>query len=107
MAAIWTGYDQPERIYTSGNPAARIYKTIMRPVHEGLAWKDFPWPYIGGDTGIFGQLAIEEEPAEEFIIEGGGDDYVPSDEPAPVVPDSPGGGDGGGDGGDDEIVIIG
>ena len=107
VAAIWTGYDQPERIYTSGNPAARIYKTIMRPVHEGLAWKDFPWPYIGGDTGIFGQLAIEEEPAEEFIIEGGGDDYVPSDEPAPVVPDSPGGGDGGGDGGDDEIVIIG
>ena len=97
VAAVWTGFDQPERMYVSGNPAAQIFKKIMRPIHEGLAWKDFPWPYIGGDTGIFGDLAEEEDPQEEFIIDGGDDGggYVPP----PSTPDD------GGSGG--EIIIVG
>jgi len=65
VAAVWTGYDQPERIYTSGNPAARLFKTIMRPIHEGLEYKDFTWPYLGGDTYIFGDLNDELEEQEE------------------------------------------
>lgn len=52
-AAVWTGYDQPERIYTSGNPAARIWKAVMQPLHEGLAYSDFDYPYLGANTGIF------------------------------------------------------
>ncbi|MCQ2558267.1 MAG: PBP1A family penicillin-binding protein [Oscillospiraceae bacterium] len=54
VAAVWTGYDTPERIYCNGNPAAQLWKKVMQPVHEGLEWQDFSWPSIGGDTGIFG-----------------------------------------------------
>ena len=96
VAAVWTGYDQPERMYVSGNPAAQIFKKIMRPIHEGLAWKDFAWPYIGPDTGIFGDLQ-PEEPEEEFVIDDPGGSAVPD---TPSSPDS--GDDSGGNG---EIII--
>lgn len=38
-AVVWCGYDQPETIYLSGNsinPAARLWKAVMEPLHEGL-----------------------------------------------------------------------
>lgn len=38
-AAIWCGYDQPEQIYLTGssaNPAARLWRMVMEPVHKGL-----------------------------------------------------------------------
>ena len=54
--AIWTGYDTPERINVNGNPAAQMFKKIMLPIHDGLPWRDFAWPYIGGDNGMFGDL---------------------------------------------------
>ena len=53
VAAVWTGYDQPAYVGASGNPAARIWKSVMRPIHEGLDWVSFPYPYIGDNTGIF------------------------------------------------------
>lgn len=37
-AAVWVGYDIPERIYLtnmSGNPAAALWKKVMEPLHEG------------------------------------------------------------------------
>ena len=43
-AAVWTGYKNPERIYTSGNPAAKLWKMVMSQVHEGLEDKDFVQP---------------------------------------------------------------
>lgn len=43
-AAVWVGYDQPERIKTTGNPAARLWKKVMAPIHEGLENKDFTKP---------------------------------------------------------------
>ena len=43
-AAVWTGYQNPERIYTSGNPAAKLWKMVMSQVHEGLEDKDFVQP---------------------------------------------------------------
>lgn len=79
VAAVWTGYDTPERIYCSGNPAAQIFRKIMRPIHEGLEYKSFPWPYIGGDTGIFG-VEEEEEEEDEIIIEGDDDDIISGDD---------------------------
>lgn len=36
VAATWYGYDMPKTIYTSGNPAGRIYKTVMDKVHKDL-----------------------------------------------------------------------
>ena len=35
-AAVWTGYDMPEKITLSYNPAARLWKQVMQPVHKGL-----------------------------------------------------------------------
>jgi len=70
VAAVWTGYDQQERIYVSngGNPAAQIFRQIMTPIHDGLPWQSFPWPMLGGDTGIFNVVEEEEEEEEDDII---------------------------------------
>ena len=38
-AAVWCGYDIPEQIYLTGssaNPAARLWKAVMQPIHDGL-----------------------------------------------------------------------
>ncbi|MCI7095652.1 MAG: transglycosylase domain-containing protein [Clostridiales bacterium] len=35
-AAVWCGYDQPEKIRMSGsNPAAQLFRKVMTPIHEG------------------------------------------------------------------------
>ncbi len=41
-AAVWTGYDTPEtvRVLSGNNPAARLWKKVMQPLHEGLEYKD-------------------------------------------------------------------
>ena len=77
VAAVWTGYDTPEYIKVSGNPAAQIFRKVMRPLHEGLEYKDFTWPYyIGGDTGIFG---VKEEEDKDAEIENPDDSTEPGD----------------------------
>ncbi len=41
-AAVWCGYNQPEEIKLTGstaNPAARLWKKVMQPIHEGLSAK--------------------------------------------------------------------
>lgn len=53
-AAVWTGYDIPARVNTGGNPSAQLFKKVMQPAHEGLAYKSFTYPFIGGNTEIFG-----------------------------------------------------
>ena len=35
-AAVWCGYDQPEKINLSFNPASQLFKNVMQPVHKGL-----------------------------------------------------------------------
>ena len=46
VAATWYGYDIPKTIYTSGNPAGAIYKTVMDKVHKGLD-RDKEFEYTG------------------------------------------------------------
>lgn len=78
VAAVWTGYDEQEAIQVSGNPAAQLWKKVMSPLHDGLAWKSFTYPYLSGEnTGIFGFVDEEEE---DFL-----DDFIVTD---PVNPDS-------------------
>ena len=39
-AAVWCGYKQPEEIKLTGssaNPAARLFKKVMQPIHNGLS----------------------------------------------------------------------
>lgn len=44
-AAVWTGYDQQERLSSSlGNPATTMWRKVMSRLHEGLADKDFDEP---------------------------------------------------------------
>ena len=41
-AAVWCGYNQPEQINLTGNygnPAARLWKMVMQPIHDGLPSK--------------------------------------------------------------------
>ena len=58
VAAVWTGYDTPEKISCYGNPAAQIWRSVMAPIHADLPYKAFPTPEIGRPTGIFGNLVI-------------------------------------------------
>ena len=76
VAAVWTGYDMPERIHSGGNPAAQLWKKVMYPVHEGLEWKSFTYPYLGEDTGIFdiqGPVIYDEYSDEGYTENGYGD----------------------------------
>ena len=76
VAVVWTGFDTPDRVPLSGNPAAQLWRKVMAPIHDGLAWQDFTYPYMEGDTGIFGlneNLFADENEAENpgaVIIEG-------------------------------------
>ena len=38
-AAVWTGYDMPEKITLGYNPAAQLWKQVMQPIHKGLKSK--------------------------------------------------------------------
>lgn len=41
VAAVWTGYEEPEHISYSGNPAITMWKKVMQPLHDDLPDKDF------------------------------------------------------------------
>ena len=41
-AAVWCGYNNPEEIRLTGNtqnPAARLWRMFMQPIHQGKEWK--------------------------------------------------------------------
>ena len=50
VAAVWTGYEQPEKISYSGNPAITMWKKVMQQVHANLPNKDFKEPSSGLET---------------------------------------------------------
>lgn len=41
VCAVWTGYDIPATMRSSGNPSAQIWKQIMAAIHENLDTRDF------------------------------------------------------------------
>ena len=98
VGVVWTGYDIPESISIGGNPAAQLWRKVMSKVHEGFAWKDFTWPYLGDNTGVFGLDEEDEEPGEPIIID---------DDDGGIVLDP--GGDSGGDDDDggDAVIVFG
>lgn len=68
VAAVWTGYLQPENISYSGNPAITMWKKVMQPLHENLANKDFAKPSEGitsvkvcADSGLLCTEACEAD----------------------------------------------
>jgi penicillin-binding protein 1A len=46
-AAVWTGYDQPEKISASGNPAITMWKKVMEEIHMECPNKPFNKPESG------------------------------------------------------------
>lgn len=50
VAAVWTGYEEPENISYSGNPAITMWKKVMQQVHADLPNKDFERPAEGLET---------------------------------------------------------
>lgn len=81
VCAVWTGYDTPERVRASGNPAAATWKKIMQPLHEGLEYKNFKTPTLSGPTDIFGDLKETPSPSPSESME-------PSESPSPSGPSS-------------------
>lgn len=67
-AAVWTGYDQNEKLRVTGNPAAQLWNKVMSQVHEGLENKDFPKPAEGVVT-------------QRYCLDSGmlANDYCPND----------------------------
>ena len=97
VAAVWTGYDMPERIHVAGNPAAKLWRKVMTPLHEGLGWQSFTYPYLGPDTGLFAdtvKVEIEDDDEDDFIPNAGGNnggfDQFGGEA---IIPDANGGGD--------------
>lgn len=64
--AVWTGYDTPEYMSFSGNPATQIWQMIMESIHQDLERKEFNISYGGSATGIFGS---REELEEQSLTE--------------------------------------
>lgn len=79
VAAVWTGYDIPGRVNTGGNPAAQLFKKVMQPVHEGLAYKSFTYPYIGENTAVFG-VTQEDLLGDPSLVEADGITIKPDGE---------------------------
>ena len=61
--AVWTGYDTPETMAFSGNPATQIWQKVMSAIHADLPRKEFNISYGGSATGIFGSRDELEEQA--------------------------------------------
>ncbi|MBQ3532551.1 MAG: transglycosylase domain-containing protein [Oscillospiraceae bacterium] len=40
-AAVWCGYQSNEEIDISGNPSARLWRSVMKRIHDDLDYKDF------------------------------------------------------------------
>ena len=85
VAAVWTGYDENEKISYDGNPAITMWKKVMQQVHAELPNKDFERPASGlqtvtvcADSGklctdachadLRGSRAISVEIPEEFEL---------------------------------------
>ena len=71
VAVVWTGFDIPERINSSGNPAARVWRQVMSKVHSGLSWTDFTYPFLAPDTHVFIEApTVNVRTDDELIQEG-------------------------------------
>ena len=54
VGACWIGFDEPYKIRASGNPAADIWRNVMRRVHSDLKYKTFP----DTDAVVYGRYCL-------------------------------------------------
>ncbi len=79
-AVVWTGFDTPERISVNGNPAAQLWRKVMSRVHDGLPWADFTYPYLAGNTGIFGYNEFGGQFGDDIYYDDGTGNVVGYDD---------------------------
>ncbi|MDR2599079.1 MAG: PBP1A family penicillin-binding protein [Oscillospiraceae bacterium] len=93
LAAVWTGFDTPVEMVSSGNPAAQIWRMIMDPIHADLETKSFntprdvelqpvinPWEFV---TAFYTVRAVDVH--GEILFE----DVIRSTVGAEVIEDAP------------------
>lgn len=82
-AATWFGYDEPETVRYSGNPAAAIWADVMKPIHSTLESKYFSSTRPNGvvtakicrDSGMIATETCEHDPRgdrsyTEYFVRG-------------------------------------
>ena len=80
VAAVWTGYDIPEKMYFSGNPAAEIFHDIMSAIHAGLPYRSFPEPVTSSTSSQSNNYSGNS---------GYSSSATPTPAPTPAVSESP------------------
>ena len=83
VAAVWTGYDKPEKMYFSGNPAAQIFRSIMSDVHAGLPYRSFPEPSATSSSKKTSGSTSTATPTPSSSPDAS-ESPVPSDTPEPT-----------------------
>ncbi|MGI5970476.1 MAG: PBP1A family penicillin-binding protein [Oscillospiraceae bacterium] len=98
VAAVWTGYDVPEYINISSNPAIPMWKAVMQRIHENLEYKAFFTTATGPEiinnltdaTSTEPEEEEEEEPVDPSELPFNPGDETPSPEPSETTePDTP------------------
>lgn len=63
LAAVWSGYDTPSALYSSGNPSISIWKKVMERVHEDLEPTQFKKPDLSNEKvkicSVSGDIATD------------------------------------------------
>ena len=83
-AAVWTGYDQQERMNLSSNPSPVLWKQVMSLVHQGLENKGFSKPdnLVSGEYCLdSGMLPTEYCRSDARGSRVGSETYVRGDQP--------------------------
>lgn len=71
--ATWLGYDDPERVEASGNPAGQIFAGVMKEIHKDLEGVRFSKPEnvvtatICSDSGLLASSKCTNKYSEIFI----------------------------------------
>lgn len=85
VAAVWTGYDTPKTISTSGNPAAKLWNKVMAKVNEYLGL-----PVITKfDTGVTITGKVEQGEESPSPTESAEPSESPSAEPSESSSEEP------------------
>ena len=71
--ATWLGYDEPERVEASGNPAGQIFAGVMKEIHKDLEGVRFTKPEnvvtatVCSDSGLLASSKCTNKYSEIFI----------------------------------------
>ena len=71
--ATWLGYDDPETVDASGNPAGQIFAGVMKEIHKGLEGSKFTRPEnvvtatVCSDSGLLASNKCTNKYSEIFI----------------------------------------